>query len=226
MMGGGGADTLNGGTGGDYLDGGNDGKADILNGGTGDDILVVWANDIANGGDDSDIIILKDNLNFGSVDGGLAADVQDDDPDPTFNSGMFNHRGDILVFDGDLNFNGAGAAQVLTGRQVSGIETISMRESDGSAGDTTDELTLDFNDVIAMGTGTFNPDAPNFGERDAIRVDGDSGDVLNLTGGNWAQLATSDAPTGYNVFVHDTSGNGSAEDAYVLVQSTIAVHTS
>ncbi len=229
IMGGAGSDTLNGGSGGDYLDGGNDGVADTLNGLGGNDTLIVWTNDIANGGDDSDIIILKDNVNFGSVNGGDAVDVNDngnDDP------GMGNHRGDILVFDGDLNFNGAGDAQVSSGAQVSGIETISMLEGDGSIGDTTDVLSLSGEDVIDMGTGTFNPEG-NFGalndlsEQETIRVDGDVGDTLNLVGGNWAQVTPNpgDVPAGYNLWVYDATGNNT-ENAYVLVMAEITVNAS
>ena len=243
IFGGAGADTLFGDNtasendtffgGGDFLDGGNDIDVDTLIGGDGDDTIIVRVNDIADGNDDSDILILKDNLNFGSVDGGRAADVQNDNASQP-NGGMTNHRGDILVFDGDLNFNGPNAAEVLTGRQVSGIETISMREAEGSTGDTTDILTLQAADVIAMGTGTYDPDGDEaggvntgFGEDDALRVDGDAGDVLNLTDLGWSQITPADAPAGYNVGVHDGSAAGGIqEDAYVLVQAVITVNAS
>jgi len=72
----------------------------------------------------------------------------------------------------------------------------------------------------------FEPGSPGgtLGQHDAIKVDGDSGDTLNLTGGNWTAQAASNTPAGYTLYVHDTGGSN--EDAYVLVQTVITVHTS
>jgi hypothetical protein len=99
-----------------------------------------------------------------------------------------------------------------------------MTEAQGGSGDSTDTLTLNVSDVIDLGTGHFNPDAANRGDQAAIKVDGEAGDTLNLTGGNWAVQANGNTPAGYTLYVHDTGGSN--EDAYVLVQTTVAVVTS
>jgi hypothetical protein len=109
-----------------------------------------------------------------------------------------------------------------------------MTEAQGGSGDSTDILTLNASDVIDLGTGHFNPSGSfdptgpvNFGtldDKDAIKVDGEAGDTVNLSGGGWfnAGAATSHGgPTGYNLYVHD-AGSGN-EDAYVLVQTVVAV---
>ncbi|HTO65516.1 MAG TPA: hypothetical protein VMM15_30170, partial [Bradyrhizobium sp.] len=94
-----------------------------------------------------------------------------------------------------------------------------------------DTLTLNASDVIDMGTGHINPTG-SFGavgtlaDKDAVRVDGDgASDAVNLSGGGWTQVTGSHgAPAGYNLYVHDSGGGN--EDAYVLVQATLTVHTS
>jgi hypothetical protein len=68
--------------------------------------------------------------------------------------------------------------------------------------------------VIALGTGTF-------ASKDAVRIDGDLGDKLNLTGGNWSLQEASGTPSGYSLYVHTASGQG---DAYALVQQQITVN--
>jgi len=225
LLGGAGADVLDGGDGNDYLDGGDDTDADVLMGGADNDTIIVRTNDIANGGEGADIIILKDNVNFGDIDGGTAQvpAVVPDAPGGDDGANLALHRGDVLVFDGQLDLTA-----IANGR-IQGIETISMQEGDGSVGTAIDELTLSAADVIDIGTGAFDPTgAGQFGSRHAIRVDGDEGDVLNLQGGpdDWYQINPSDAPEGYNVWVHDSSHAGTAEDAYVLVQTTVTVNAS
>jgi hypothetical protein len=92
-------------------------------------------------------------------------------------------------------------------------------------------LTLDASDVISMGSGVFDPIGGfgGFGDlssKDAIKVDGDVGDTLNLSGsGTWTQVTSgvSNIPTGYDLYVHDTGGAADAENAYVLVQATMTV---
>ena len=108
--------------------------------------------------------------------------------------------------------------------KIEGIETISMTEAQGGSGDSTDTLSLNASDVIDLGTGHFDPSAANRGDQAAIKVDGEAGDTLNLTGGDWAVQANGNTPAGYALYVHDTGG--SSEDAYVLVQTTVAVVTS
>ena len=90
-------------------------------------------------------------------------------------------------------------------------------------------MKLDASDVINIGTGTFNPFGTALAQADAIRVNGDAGDTLNLSGGGWsvgapAVSGAGDAvPAGYTLYVHD--GNAAAgiqADAYVLVQTNIS----
>ena len=63
---------------------------------------------------------------------------------------------------------------------------------------------------------TFGSDV---GCDDAVRVDGNSGDQLTLTGGNWGQIDAKNAPNGYDLFACQV-GEG---NAYVLAQEEIAV---
>jgi len=138
------------------------------------------------------------------------------------NSNLAINTGDILVFDGNLDLT------AVPQTSISNIETISMSDTLGGAA--SDDLTLDANDVINMGTGTFDPTGA-LNQQKAIRVNGDATDDLNLAGGGW-QLATftgggggDPAPAGYTAWVHDSSGTaGIQPDAYILVQSGINVH--
>ena len=58
------------------------------------------------------------------------------------------------------------------------------------------------------------------GSGGGVRVDGNCGDRLDLTGGDWTEVAAKNAPYHYNVYVDHTShGN-----AYVLVQDHVTVH--
>ena len=59
-----------------------------------------------------------------------------------------------------------------------------------------------------------------------LRVDGDGGDTLDLSGGGWhAAAGSSGTPAGYTLYVHESAGGapGSAEDAYVLAQNGVNV---
>ena len=56
-----------------------------------------------------------------------------------------------------------------------------------------------------------------FGKGDAVRVDGDKGDTLSLSG-DWTQIDPRTRRTTHNVFAcHTSTGN-----AYVLVQEDVA----
>ena len=240
MFGGGGNDVLIGGTqgentnnsiraadGNDYLDGGP--GLDYLFGNQGDDILVVGTGDQAHGNVGNDLFILKDNVDFGLIDG-----LNEASPG---SFSIASTRGNILTFDGTLDLT------TIASNKIVGIETISMNETDGTVtlstgvinhfagGSTTDVLILDGQDVLDMGSGTFDPTgsfAPfdDLSAKDAIRVDGDAGDTLQLTGGNWTHVTGSNGqPSGYELYVYDASGN-STEDAYVLVQGAVIVSTS
>jgi hypothetical protein len=219
-----GNDSLVGGIHNDHIQGGADN--DLLVGGAGNDILIGGdgndtldagtGKDFLFGGSGNDLIILGDNANFGHVDGGLApsADL----------AGM--NRADVLAFNGTLDLT------ALANDRIVGIETISMKDSEGGAGN--DKLTLNASDVLNVGTGhfdptgSFNPSGPtDFGtlvDKDTVKVDGDSGDTLNLSGGGWFNAGAASAysgPAGYNLYVHDSGGG--TEDIYALVQTVITV---
>ena len=108
------------------------------------------------------------------------------------------------------------------------IETISMLAKDGSAGNST--ITLDITDVLDLAvSATAQPGGGSFDSRDAIRIDGTSGDVVNLgpDPGTWL-LATgaTGVPDGYTAYSHVTSGSVASanEDAYLFVMTGIAVN--
>jgi len=231
MQGGTGNDSLSGGEGNDVLLGGQtnndnvaggndtlDGGAgsDQLFGGDGDDKLFVGTGDTAHGGSGNDLFVLQDNTGFGLIDG--ESNTSNDLASST-------NRGDVLAFDGTLDLTS------LANSKIAGIETISMIDSQGGGSHANDSLKLNASDVIDLGTGHFDPSG-SFGavgtlsDQPAIKVDGDaSGDSVNLAGGGWSQVTGSHgAPAGYNLYVHDAGGGN--EDAYVLVQTTVAVTTS
>ena len=199
----GGNDTLDGGLG-----------HDSLFGGDGDDKLFIGTGDEGHGGSGNDLLILQDNTGFGLVDGGTNT-----------SNDLAVSRGDVLAFDDHLDLTS------LDNSKVTGIETVSMIDSEGGGSHLSDTLTLNASDVIDLGTGHFHPSG-SFGafgplpDKDTVRVDGDGpNDTVNLAGGGWTQVTGSHgAPAGYNLYVHD-AGGGHA-DSYALVQSTLTVHTS
>jgi Ca2+-binding RTX toxin-like protein len=199
-----GADNLVGGSGNDSLSGLN--GNDTLVGGTGADTLA--------GGAGNDLIVLGNSATVALVDGGTNS-----------SNTLSASKGDVLAFDSVLDLTS------LANSKVTGIETISMVDSQSGGSHANDTLTLNASDVINLGTGHINPTGSfgavgTLGDKDAVRVDGDgANDTVNLSGGGWTQVTgTHGAPAGYNLYVHD-SGGGS-EDAYVLVQATLTVHTS
>jgi len=216
-----GSDTLSGGNGNDYLDGGVDVAADSLSGGANNDTIIIRTADNADGGTGDDVLVLFDNTNFGTITGN--SNTNND-------LSVAGNLGDTLAFNGTLDLT---PSALLA--KVSGIETISMVDSIGGAG--ADALTLNVNDVLNLGTGTFDPTfsgTDNYSSKNAAKVNGDAGDTLHLTqttsGGSdhWYQVTTAtNVPAGYNLWVHETAATstGTSEDAYVLVQNTIAVTT-
>jgi len=219
--GGAGADTLIGDNGNDYLDGGADAAADSLSGAKDNDTMIIRTLDKADGGSGDDVLVLFNNTGFGTISGGTN----------TSNDLSGTTLGDTLAFDGTLDLTPA--AQIA---KVSNIETISTVDGIGGAG--ADALTLNAPDVISLGTGIFDPKfsgTDNYSSKDAIRVTGDAGDALHLvqtaSGGpdHWYQVTTAtNVPAGYTLWAHETtaSSTGASEDAYVLVQTTVAVSTS
>ena len=185
-------------------DAGNDiliggGGADTLIGGVGDDVLVYAAG-------------------VSSITGGSNLD---------FNLLPLGNRGDVLSVSGTVDFTSLDDV-------FADIETISMLAKDGSAGNST--ITLDITDVLDLAVtgkaqpgGTAQPDGSIFDSRDAIRIDGTSGDVVNLgpDSGTWL-LATgaTGVPDGYTAYSHVTSGlvASANEDAYLFIQTGITVN--
>jgi Ca2+-binding RTX toxin-like protein len=205
-----GADTVSGGSGNDVIDGGgkirfdggDDHAADFLYGGSGRDTILVGAADHASGGSGNDLMHLLDNTKFGAIDGGSQA-----------SSNVGHNAGDVLQFDGILDLNSPGLSERITG-----METLSMHDGKGN-----DSLVLSAQDVLDLGSGTFDPHLgphDGFNRGDAVRVNGDHGDKLSLSG-NWTALDPSNGADGFDVFAcHAPTGNG---NVYALVQEDIAV---
>jgi hypothetical protein len=99
------------------------------------------------------------------------------------------------------------------------IETISMLAKDGSNGNST--ITLDIADVLDFADSGFVAFAAN-NSKQAIRIDGTSGDVVNLGPDPGTWLLATGAPDGYTAYSHVNSG--SLEDAYLFIQTGITVN--
>ena len=191
LLGGGGDDVLNGGTGHDVLSGGTendhlfgDDGGDLLNGGTGDDYL--------HGGDGRDVLLGRagsDWLIYDADDeyisGGSDYDSFEDpaileDPDV-----------DTLALAGDgqtLDFS-----EIRAGR-IFGFEVIDLtgdvRDEEGEVGLAGNRLSLSTGDLLNLSdTG------------DTLTVDGEQGDTVEVTNGDWSLVFTEGDP--YYVF---TSG--------------------
>jgi uncharacterized protein YegL len=174
-----------------------------LSGNDGDDTL--------DGGNDA----VADTLNGG---GGNDTLIWHDASD-TFNGGAGGGKLDAALFD-VLDVSGGTTIDLtsIANSQLSGIETIRM------TGGGNEIFTLNSQDVVDLGQGVFNPSGPNFLERDAVRVDGDVGDELNLSkgAGQWLDITASinNEPSGYRVFA---SGAGTAQ-SYVIVDGDVTVN--
>jgi hypothetical protein len=128
-------------------------------------------------------------------------------------AGAGNH-GDRLIVDDDLDLSDAAVAA-----KFDGIETISTEAKFDAANLQT--LTISAASVQQLSDHTITPGG-GFGEHDAIRIDGDSFDQVNLSaskdGGQW--IDTSIELAGYHVYAHETTGGDKAStDAYVMVQA-------
>ena len=127
-------------------------------------------------------------------------------------------RGDVLSVEGTVDFTSLDDV-------FEDIETISMLAKDGSNGNST--ITLDITDVLDLADSGFVAFANN--SKQAIRIDGTSGDVVNLgpDPGTWL-LATgaNGVPDGYTAYSHVTSGllANTNEDAYLFIQTGITVN--
>jgi Ca2+-binding RTX toxin-like protein len=213
-----GKDTLLGGDGNDALFGGN--LADTLIGGAGVDGLAGGVgDDLLDGGDDTDTDILSGGIGEDTLVWHSADDVYGGGAD-VFNAET-GKAGDVL------DVSGAGSADftAVDDSKIDNIETIRMTGGGGTT------VTIDANDVINdFEGGTLNPDGAgaggNYGKAPILRVDGNAGDTLDLSGGGWhAAAGSSGTPAGYTLYVHESAGGapGSAEDAYVLAQNGVNV---
>jgi hypothetical protein len=209
----------------------NLGTGAVSGGDAAGDTIANFENLIGSGGDDT----LTGSSGANSISGGAGddlifgnggADSIDGGSNASDNLLTAGNRGDVMVVSGTVDFT-------ALGDNYQNLETISMKNADGSSGNST--LTLNSTDVLGMAdSGTANPTNSGYGTDPAIRVDGDAGDHLNLVSGvtdNWvlgAGNGTNGVPAGYDLYVHVTSGTNPTvnDDAYVLVQTTITVATS
>jgi hypothetical protein len=185
--------------------------AETINGGGGNDILIGGggADTTLIGGNGEDVIVYAAGVSF--ISGGQGqVDLRAQDS-----------RGDVLSVEGTVDFTSLGDV-------FEDIETISMLAKDGSNGNST--ITLDITDVLDLADSAIAAFAVSgFDSKSAIRIDGTSGDVVNLgpDPGTWL-LATgaTGVPDGYTAYSHVTSGSlaNTNEDAYLFVLTGITVN--
>jgi len=185
--------------------------AETIEGGGGNNILIGGGGaDTLIGGTGEDVIVYAAGVSF--ISGGQGqVDVRAQDS-----------RGDVLSVDGTVDFTSLGDV-------FEDIETISMLAKDGSNGNST--ITLDITDVLDLADSAIAAFASSggFATKQAIRIDGTSGDVVNLgpDPGTWL-LATgaTGVPDGYTAYSHVTSGlvASANEDAYLFIQTGITVN--
>jgi hypothetical protein len=198
------ADSITLGAGADTVNAGN--GNDFVNGGGGGDTL--------NGGSGNDSLLYTSGIV--SIDGGSNS---------SDNLLTATNRGDILSVSGTVDFTALGDI-------FQDIETISMLAGDGSPGNTT--ITLSITDVLQMADGgAADPGGSNggftFDNRDALRIDGTAGDVVNLAddAGTWlAATGATGIPAGYTAYSHVTTGStpSNFEDAYLFVATGVTVN--
>jgi hypothetical protein len=187
--------------------------ADRIRGFEGNDVLIGnGGGDILEGGAGDDLIVYAAGVD--SIDGGSNSDN---------NLMIAGNRGDVLSVQGTVNFTSSGLGNIFQG-----IETISMLEQDGSAGDST--ITLNITDVLGMADqGQANPAGSAYSNQQALRIDGTNGDVVNLRngGGTWVHASDmTDRPDGYTAYSFVTSGAVASqnEDAYLFVATGVTVN--
>ena len=185
--------------------------AETIDGDAGNDILIGGGGaDTLIGGVGDDVLVYAAGVS--SITGGSNLD---------FNLLPLGNRGDVLSVSGTVDFTSLGDV-------FQDIETISMLAKDGSAGNST--ITLDITDVLDLAvTGEAQPGGAAFDSRDAIRIDGTSGDVVNLgpDPGTWlVATGATGVPDGYTAYSHVTSGliPSANEDAYLFVMTGVAVN--
>ena len=186
--------------------------AETIDGGGGNDILIGGGGaDTLIGGNGDDVLVYAAGVSF--INGGSTGQVDVRAQDS---------RGDVLSVEGTVDFTSLDDV-------FEDIETISMLAKDGSNGNST--ITLDIIDVLDLADSAIADFASSnsFDSKNAIRIDGTSGDVVNLgpDPGTWL-LATgaNGVPDGYTAYSHVTSGlvASANEDAYLFIQTGITVN--
>jgi Ca2+-binding RTX toxin-like protein len=185
--------------------------AETINGGGGNDILIGGGGaDTLIGGNGDDVLVYAAGVS--SITGGSTGLVD---------LRAADQRGDVLSVEGTVDFTSLDDV-------FDDIETISMLAKDGSDGNST--ITLDITDVLDLADSAIAAFAVSgFDSKSAIRIDGTSGDVVNLgpDPGTWL-LATgaTGVPDGYTAYSHVTSGSlaNTNEDAYLFVLTGITVN--
>ena len=186
---------------------GNSGD-NFLYGGGGDDTLSgAGGTDVLEGGAGNDTLIFSNVLSSYSGNAHLGG------------NDLASNSGDILDISGTASIN-LGAIQ---NSHFLGIETISMSGGSGMT------LSLNIDDVIDLGDGTFfgdSPVDPDLVTADAIRISGEAGDTVNLleVSGDWQNITStiSNAPSGYNVYAHFAAGN--VLTGYAIIDSDVTVN--
>ena len=160
--------------------------AETIEGGGGNNILIGGGGaDTLIGGTGEDVIVYAAGVSF--ITGGAGqVDLRAADK-----------RGDVLSVEGTVDFTSLDDV-------FDDIETISMLAKDGSNGNST--ITLDITDVLDFADSGFVAFAAN-NSKQAIRIDGTSGDVVNLGPDPGTWLLATGAPDGYTAYSHVNSGS-------------------
>ncbi len=189
---------------------------DWIRGLEGNDVLIGngggFLGDILDGGAGDDLIVYAPGV--ATIDGGSNSNN---------NLLIASNRGDVLSVQGTVDFTTGGLGDIFQG-----IETISMLERDGSAGNSS--ITLNIADVLGMADqGRADPTDAGYSNQQALRIDGTAGDTVNLRNANGAWLLAGDMldkPDGYTAYSFVTAGTVASqnEDAYLFVATGVTVN--
>ncbi|PIE45789.1 MAG: hypothetical protein CSA45_01630, partial [Gammaproteobacteria bacterium] len=201
-----GDDTVTGGDGNDRIYG--EGGDDELHGGAGNDLLRgAWGTDSLYGDDGNDE--LHGGADNDILDGGAGADV------------LYGETGDdILVFDvDDSNINGGAGTDTLKLTTNMDLDTMQSNRFDqleiiDMTGNGNQSIThLETSDLLEI----IN-DTPAEMQNKGLTINGDSGDSVELTGGNWGTANTTANP-GYTTYTY-SDGDGNHD---LLIQDGINI---
>jgi hypothetical protein len=183
--------------------------AETIDGGGGNDILIGGGGaDTLIGGNGDDVLVYAPGVSF--ISGGTSGPVD---------LRAADERGDVLSVEGTVDFTSLGDV-------FEDIETISMLAKDGSNGNST--ITLDITNVLDLADSGFASVFAN-NSKGAVRIDGTSGDVVNLgpDPGTWLPATgATGVPDGYTAYSHVTSGLVASvnDDAYLFIQTGVTVN--